>query len=227
MKNPFRALTKFEWGLYIFSIVAIIVCAILAKNIDPITAAALLVGATGLIFCAKGEPIGQILIVVFALLYGYISLTFRYYGEMITYLGLSAPVAIAAVVAWIRNPYEKGKSEVKVEKLSKKTVILMWIFTVVITVAFYFILKFFDTPNLIFSTLSVATSFLASYLTYFRSPFYAVGYAANDIVLIVLWVLASMQDTSYIPMVVCFVVFLLNDSYGFINWQRMKKRQTA
>ena len=103
----------------------------------------------------------------------------------------------------------------------------MWIFSVVITVAFYFILKFFDTPNLIFSTLSVATSFLASYLTYFRSPFYAVGYAANDIVLIVLWVLASMQDTSYIPMVVCFVVFLLNDSYGFINWQRMKKRQAA
>ncbi len=227
MKNPFKLLTKFEWGLYIFSIAAIIVCSILAKNIDPITAAALLVGATGLIFCAKGEPIGQILIVVFALLYGYISLTFRYYGEMITYLGLSAPVAIAAVVAWIKNPYEKGKSEVKVEKLTKKTVVLMWILTVVITVLFYFILRFFDTPNLLFSTLSVTTSFLASYLTYYRSPFYAIGYAVNDIVLIVLWVLASMQDTSYIPMVVCFVVFLLNDSYGFINWQRMKKRQAA
>ena len=227
MKNPFKSLTKFEWGLYIFSIVAIIVCAIIAKNIDPITAAALIVGATGLIFCAKGEPIGQILIVIFALLYGYISFTFRYYGEMITYLGLSAPVAIAAVIAWIKNPYEKGKSEVKVEKLSKKIVIIMWALTFVVTIVFYFILKFFNTPNLVFSTLSVTTSFLASYLTYFRSPFYAIGYAANDIVLIVLWVLASATDTSYIPMVVCFVVFLLNDSYGFINWQRMKKRQTT
>lgn len=227
LKNPFKRFTKFEWCLYIFSLIAIIICAITAKNLDPVSAAALLVGATGLILCAKGEPLGQILIVIFALLYGYISLTFRYYGEMITYLGLSAPAAIASLVAWIRNPYEKGNSEVKVENLSVGKIIFLWVATAIITIVFYFVLKFFDTPNLIFSTLSVSTSFLASLLTYLRSPYYAVGYAANDIVLIVLWVLASVKDTSYIPMVVCFCVFLLNDSYGFINWQRMKKRQRS
>ncbi|WP_288629266.1 nicotinamide mononucleotide transporter, partial [uncultured Ruthenibacterium sp.] len=75
------------------------------------------------------------------------------------------------------------------------------------------------------STLSVTTSFIAVYLTYKRSPYYALGYAANDIVLIVLWILAARQNTSYLSVVVCFTAFLVNDIYGFINWCRMGERQ--
>ena len=101
----------------------------------------------------------------------------------------------------------------------------MWIVTVAVTVGFYFILKAFDTKNIIPSTISVTTSFIAVYLTFRRSPFYALGYAANDIVLIVLWTLATMEDLSYLSVVVCFVAFLANDVYGFINWRRMEKRQ--
>ena len=96
----------------------------------------------------------------------------------------------------------------------------------VVTVAFYFILRTFGTANLIPSTISVITSFVAAYLTMRRSPCYALGYAANDVVLIVLWVLASIDDISYISMVICFITFLVNDMYGFINWRRMLKRQS-
>jgi predicted PurR-regulated permease PerM len=59
----------------------------------------------------------------------------------------------------------------------------------------------------------------------FRSPGYALAFAANDLVLIVMWILAAINDLSYLPMIACFVMFLLNDIYGFINWKRMKKRQ--
>ena len=81
------------------------------------------------------------------------------------------------------------------------------------------------TANLLTSTLSVTTSFLAVYLTYLRSPYYAIGYSANDIVLIVLWILATIDNPAYLPMVFCFVMFLANDIYGFINWRRMQRRQ--
>ena len=40
-----------------------------------------------------------------------------------------------------------------------------------------------------------------------------------------LWVLASMEDPRYISVFVCFIAFLLNDLYGFFNWQKMQKRQ--
>ena len=95
----------------------------------------------------------------------------------------------------------------------------------VVTVAFYFILGYFNTANLVVSTLSVTTSFVAAYLTMRRSPFYAFAYMLNDVVLIVLWILASISDISYLSVIICFVMFLFNDLYSFTNWKRMQKRQ--
>ena len=60
-----------------------------------------------------------------------------------------------------------------------------------------------------------------------RSPYYALAYAANDLILISLWILAALSDPGYLPMVICFLVFLVNDVYGFVRWSRAGKSQTA
>ena len=49
----------------------------------------------------------------------------------------------------------------------------------------------------------------------------------NDIVLIILWVIAVLRDPSYVSVIICFLVFLVNDLYAFVNWGRMKRRQAA
>ena len=191
-----------------------------------LTLLASLIGVTSLIFSAKGNPFGQLLMILFSLLYGVISFGFKYYGEMITYLGMTMPMAVFALISWLKNPYKENKSEVKVNTISKKEVLLMLLGTTIITILFYFILSYFNTANILPSTLSVTTSFIAVYLTFRRSPFFALAYAANDIVLIVLWIMASVYDIRYISVVVCFIAFLVNDIYGFINWQSMKTRQS-
>lgn len=122
----FSRAERLLWGLSVVFIVGAF-CAFDRENY--LTLAASLIGVTSLIFNAKGNPIGQVLMVLFSLLYGIISYTF--------------------------------------------------------------------------------------------------AYASNDIVLIALWVLASLADTRYLSVVVCFVAFLVNDLYGFINWRRMKERQRA
>ena len=220
-----RSLSGFELGLWLFSLIGVTLSSVFSPVFDPLSLTASLIGVTALIFVAKGDPLGQVLTVVFSVFYGIISWTFRYYGEMITYLGMSAPMAALAVISWIRNPYEQGKAEVRVNRLKLPEVLFLAVLTILVTALFYFILKFFGTANLLPSTLSVTTSFLASYLTFRRSPFYALAYAANDLVLIVLWILAALEDPSYLPMILCFAMFFLNDTYGFINWQRMQKRQ--
>ena len=48
---------------------------------------------------------------------------------------------------------------------------------------------------------------------------------SNDLVLVVLWAMASLHDKSYISVMICFIVFFVNDMYGFINWKRMEKFQ--
>lgn len=164
--------------------------------------------------------------IIFSLLYGIISFSFDYYGEMVTYLGMTMPMAVFALISWLKNPYKANRAEVKVNSITKKEVWFMLFVTVAVTVLFYFILLYFDTKNIVPSTISVTTSFVAAYLTFRRSPLFALAYASNDIVLIVLWIMASIYDVRYISVVVCFIAFFINDIYGYISWRKMKIRQS-
>lgn len=224
-KKYFFNLSKAEVVLWSVSVFTILLSFCLFDKENFLTLIASLIGVTSLIFNAKGNPFGQFLMVLFSLLYGIISFSFAYYGEMITYLGMTMPMSIFALISWLKNPYNGNKSEVKVNVIHKKEVFFMSVAAVIITGIFYFILKYFNTANLIPSTISVTTSFVAVYLTFRRSPYFALAYASNDIVLIILWILASIYDAKYISVVVCFVAFLVNDIYGFVNWCKMKKRQ--
>lgn len=225
MKERFRiSLTRFEWALWLTSVLVVAGTGIAFQSSDWLSLTSSLIGVTALIFVAKGHALGQVLTIVFAVFYGIISCEFRYYGEAITYLCMTAPMAAVALVTWLRNPY-KDSAEVTVNRLSGRQWAVMLILTVITTAVFYFILRAMGNAALAVSTLSITTSFLASYLTALRSPYYALAYAANDLVLIVLWVIAALADISSVPMVACFMMFFANDMYGFINWRRMEKRQ--
>ncbi len=225
MKRILNYFTKFEKGLWISSVLLIFVSFVIFDRENYLTLFASILGATFLIFNAKGNPIGQFLTIVFSILYGVISYGFSYYGEMITYLGMTMPMAFLALVSWLKNPYGNNRAEVKVNRISKIETVFMFLLTAIVTLIFYYILRFFHTANLIPSTVSVTTSFLAVYLTFRRSPYFALAYALNDLVLIVLWTMASMTDVSYLSVVICFIVFFVNDMYGFISWKQMEKRQ--
>mgnify|MGYP000379379107 FL=1 len=223
MHNPIQDLTKKEWLLWLGSLLIVILSNLVSGSVDVLTLVAVCVGITSLIFAAKGNVWAQILMIVFSILYGIISWRFRYWGEMITYLGMTMPMAVWSTITWIRNPSKNG-NEVEIQKLNRKHIAGLSVFSVAVTVAFCCILHVLDTPNIVFSTISVTTSFLAASLTMLRSSYYALGYAMNDIVLIVLWVLASLKNPAYIPVAVNFAIFFLNDLYGFVSW---KKREAV
>ena len=189
------------------------------------TTIASMIGVSALIFIAKGNPIGPFLMIGFSIVYGIISYSYAYYGEMITYLGMSAPMALVSLISWLRNPYRGNRSEVKIHRLKGKELWVLLLLSFVLSILFYWILKLFGTSNLLLSTFSVTTSCFAVCLTFRRSPYFALAYSLNDVVLIALWILASLDDISYLSMVICFSVFLVNDLYSFFNWKRMEKRQ--
>lgn len=226
LKSLTAYFSKAEIALWCISITLIMLSFFIFDRENYLTLTASVIGVTSLIYGAKGNPFGPFLMIVFSLIYGFISLTFSYYGEMITYLGMTMPMSVFALVSWLKNSYKGNKYEVEIYSLKIKDIIFMIILSAAVTTTFYFILRAFSTANLIPSTISVLTSFLAVYLTYKRSPFFAIAYAANDVVIIILWFLAALSDISYLSVVTCFVMFLINDVYGFINWIRMKKTQT-
>lgn len=227
LKTSFQSLTAFEWALWLGSLAAIALSFFCTHNTDYLTLAASLLGATSLIFVAKGNVLGQFIVIVFGILYAIISYSYAYYGEMITYVGMTLPSAAVSIIVWLKNSFRGNHAEIKITTPKKREYPIYFAVAAAVTVAFYFILRALGTSNLLVSTLSVFTSFFAVQLIIRRSPFYALAYACNDIVLIVLWILATIENLSYLPVIVCFFVFLVNDLYGFFNWTAIRRRQNA
>lgn len=219
-----KNLTKGELLLLVASLLIIIISFFIFQNTNYLNLITSLIGVTSLIFLAKGDTLGQVLMIIFSLIYGYISIVFKYYGEAITYIGMTLPISVLSLYIWLKNPF--SKHEVKVEDIKIKKIIILLLISIIVTFIFYFILKKLNTKNLIISTLSITTSFIAASLQALRSRYYAFAYSLNDLVLIILWTLAIKEDLSYLSLVICFIIFLINDIYGFINWTRIKIKQS-
>lgn len=222
----FSTLTKFEWGLWLSSLVGVLICTLLSPEFHTLSLFASLIGVTSLIFIAKGSWQGQILMVIFATLYGIVSFEQRYFGEMITYLCMSLPMALVSLVTWFRHPY-RDSAEVQITSLRPLHLAILLPLSGGVSVGLYFLLAAFGTQNLAISTFSVTTSFFAASLTFLRTPYFALAYALNDVVLIVMWLLVAIREPAYFSMVICFAVFLVNDLYSFYNWMKMRRRQRA
>lgn len=210
--------------LYIASLIIVGVSNWLSPDFDMLILIAALVGATNLILAAKGTVWSPVVGIVFCVLYAVISFRFRYWGEMITYIGMDLPMCAWTVISWIRNPSKADANSVEIARMSLRKWLMLSAGTLLVTGIFYFVLRALDTPNLLVSTISIATSFAASGLMVLRSPSYAILFSLNDIVLIVLWVLATLKDPVYFPVIVNFGIFLINDIYGYVSW---KKREHA
>lgn len=217
--------TTFEKGLWLFSISAILLSYFIFELKAPLILFASLIAATFLILNAKGNPIGQILTVIFSLMYAFISYEQAYYGEMITYLFICTPIAIMSVISWLKNPSEEGKIEVKVNKLSQQETWFLCGLDLFILLTFYFLLQYFHTEELVLSTLSVVTSFTGLYLTMRRSVNFSLAYLCNDLIVLSLWLISAADNRKYFALVICFSIFIINDVYTYWNWLAIKKSQ--
>ncbi len=225
MRKILTYFTFSEIVLWSISILLITVPFFIFDRENYLTYGASIVGVSALLLNAKGNPIGQVTIIIFSIMYGYISFKNQYYGEMLTYVGMSGPMAFFSLISWLKNPYNGNKSEVRIHRIRWYEILTISVLTVIVTIIFYFLLKYCDTANLLVSTFSVTTTFFAVCLTMRRSPYFALAYCLNDVVLIILWGLAVPEDVSNISVLMCFVAFFINDIYGYINWRRMQIRQ--
>ncbi len=225
MKKILHYFTKTEFFLLSSSVILILSSFLIFDRSNYLSLFSSLIGVVSLIFCAKGNPFGQVLMIAFSTVYSIISYSFAYYGEMITYLCMTLPMAVIALWQWLAHPFKGKRSEVEVNKIGMIDILIMPVLTAAVTAALGYVLYLLNTANLAVSTVSVATSFIAAYLMFRRSSYYPLGYALNDLVLITLWIMATVKDISYLSVVICFIVFFVNDMYCFINWKRMEKRQ--
>ncbi len=173
---------------------------------------------------AKGKYSCYIIGIISTFFYAYVSYSNTYYGEMVIALCCTLPLMVVGLVNWIRH--QDNEKIVIIKCITKKEIILVLISQAIMFFGYYYLLKTFNTSNLLVSTISVVASIIATYLTARRSEYGFIGFIINDIILIVLWSIPVFNgNLSIIPVLICPVLLLINDIYGVYNWRRIKIKQ--
>ena len=218
-----------NWALWeiiflLTSILTISICFFISPEKSVLSFISSICGITTVFFLAKGLFFAPITDIIYNCLYAAVSIVSLYYGEAIIYIFVMMPISISSLITWFKNK-NKDESTVKVNKIKGKEWGFLSIACVAITIGFYFLLKVLNTSQLFVSTISIITSVIGAYLLLRRSSYYAIAFILNDIILIVLWGLTTLTNgLMYLPTTLSFIVFLINDTYGFIRWKKEEKK---
>lgn len=224
IKEYFKQYNKFEIIWMLTSIISIILSGIVFKS-EIATMASSCAAVITAILQAKGKIESQFFSIIVCLLYSYISYKNKYYGEVIFYLLVMFPMSIVGIISWITHKSKKTDT-VEVNKINLKEWVLLAIISIVAFIGLYNLLKYFNTSELLVSTLSMIASSLAIYLLVRRSKYSFIFYLLNDIISIILWGLPVIAGNFLlIPMLIDPLALLISDTYGSFNWNKMEKEQ--
>ena len=220
----FKDWTNFEKVLLFGSIIIVVLVGILFKS-DLLTISCSIVGIITALLLAKGKNLGQVFGLLITILYSIVSFKNKYYGEVLIYSLLMLPMYIIGIITWINHKNEKTNS-VEINSINKKEWVIVSIVFVGVFICIYYLLKAFNTNELVVSTISVLASLFAVYLQIRRSKYSFSFYMVNDIILMFLWGIPVVRG-SYIlfPMLLNPTINLINDAYGFYNWKKTEKIQ--
>ena len=181
MMKLFKDWTDFEKVLLFGSIIIVSLVGIFFKS-DLLTTSCSNVGIITALLLAKGKNLGQVFGLLITILYSIVSYKNKYYGEVLIYALLMLPMYVIGIITWINHKNEKTNS-VEINSIKKKEWIIVSFVFALVFVGIYYLLKAFNTNELIVSTISVLASLFAVYLQIRRSKYSFSFYIVNDIIL--------------------------------------------
>lgn len=176
------------------------------------------------LFLAKGKYACYIIGVISTFFYAYVSYKNNYFGELIIAMCCTLPLMLLGLINWLRH--QDDTNTVVIKDITKKELLIVLASQAIMFIGYYYLLKAFNTSNLLVSTFSLVASLIASYLTARRSEYGFIGFIINDLILIVLWgIPLATGSLSIITVALCPILLLINDIYGAYNWRRIKLEQ--
>jgi len=228
-KEFFKGWNSFELIFLQACIVFPVVLGILFGSgaLEIVSAVMLLIST---LLLAKGKVKGFMLYIISLALYCVVSFQQQLYGELIYSALLSIPLASYGLwKAWSNKRNDSDKGEVIiVQRIKMREIGLLLLVVIAVSIGMYFLLDFFNTAFLIVSTISLASNLLGEYLVARRTQFGMSGFILSDIIGLILWALLLADGhMGAIPLIVAYCFLFVNDIYGTIEWQRLRKEQVV
>jgi nicotinamide mononucleotide transporter PnuC len=185
-------------------------------------------GIITLFLLAKGLVFGNLTEIVTMLIYCVICYSHKYYGEIIINGAIMVPAYVINTISWLKNKSKSGDSIVVDNRVRWKEFLPLAAIFLCSGVGVYFLLRAFDTANLVVSTISVVCGFFAIYFMIRRSVVNYIFYLISNFVRIALWGYVVLQgDLSYLPTIITTIFYVGINIFGIINWLRLGKNQAV
>jgi len=225
IKSFFKSLNVFEILLLTIGLTATIAVSIIFKgNIFAIFTSVL--GIISVVMTAKGNILGTILGILQCIAYSIISFKNAFYGEVIFYIAVLIPLNIIVLFQWLKNRSKEDKMIININRLKLQEILIALLASIFVFVGSFFLLKAFDTANLLLSTISISTCSLAIYFNLRREKLTFLVFIINNIIVISMWASSAIRgDLTVLPVIVCSTTNLASNIYGFINWTKLYKNQ--
>lgn len=229
LKQFFNSFNLFDYILLPLFLVAVLTVSIIYKC-DALSIIYSFVGLIAVFVLSKGVFFSPIFLIIMYIIYAIQAYLSGLYGEVILNVAILMPLQIYAFISWfIKRKHKAEKSlSVSPQDIHLKEWSIIAVCYVLLLISVYFILQAINTNYLILSALCFANAILANYLTIRKSFYQFVVYIANNVVLILMWLMPLIEGqplgTNFLPMIVSFVAFTAINSYGLINWIKLSKK---
>jgi len=217
--------TNFEKILLFGSMLTIVIVGIIFKS-DLLILSCSLIWALTALLIAKGNNLCRLFGILADTLYSILSFKNQFYGEVLVHV-IFLIMDIIWVISWIHHKNIETNF-VKINNIKRKEWTIAAFVFLFLLVWMYYLLKFFNTNELIISTISVVLTLYALYFLVRRSKYSLVFYLFCDVTLILLWGIYVFQgNIELVPIFLNSIILFVNDSYGVYNRRKVEKLQEA
>lgn len=207
----------------VFMVLAIILITVLSviTGSSMIQIVAAVFGTIYVFSVALEARYGQLMGVVHSFLYGIIMYTNGVYGTAVYDLIYCVPMQFYTFFAWGKN--DEGKDKVEVSRYTKAQRVVI-ILLLILTILIYCIIA--TKLNIKFALIdgiSIIIGIMGLYMTSKKKIEQWFCYISTNIAMICLWTIKSIEDTSNIPMVVMWCIYVASNLYGLYRWNKKIK----
>ncbi len=222
-----KELNSFEKGLIALQIILNIIIFVIDGKIDYL---GFLTGLTG-VFCvvlgAKGHISTFYFGAVNILLYVFISVKSRFWGESMLNGLYYFPMQFVGYYYWKKKTYKdpEHRGTIHTRFMSKTWRIRLFVGSITTIIAYYNVLVWLkgSAPGLD-ATVSIL-SLIAMYLSVKRYTEQWVVWIVVNSITISLWVFALWNHKPHaLLMIIMWSIFLINSFYGYFNWKKLAER---
>lgn len=221
-----RLLSPFDWFLFLGILITSVVYSVLSGEIDVLGTVAAVLNIICVVLSAKGSRWNFLFGVVFVILYAWICLSTKHYGNAAVYGLVFLPMNIIGYFQWVKQGTVEGSEQVCAKTLTKRQALVWSVCSFAFIAASVLVLKRIGgSESLTDGVLTVICVVAQLLMTFAYAEQWWLWILVN-VVTVVMWVQSALAGTPHAAiMAINYLFTLVNSVNGLLVWRRLSARK--